>query len=220
MKLLKQMGAAALTAMLSATVSALPYTDEAQWRSAVGNVYALETFDSIAAGSDVNSLAALGLRFDALDDGTQPTVQRYSQTGGTVRSGPNNLLNDRDFDLPGRGAYTMRPINSNDLLFGVGVWNVGGDDQLRMTFYTASGMVLEQVVSSSGTGFFGIVNSAGAARIVIDFVGGNGYAPIDDLQSAVRTTFNPGGNVPLPSMFLLFGLALAGLGWVRRTRAK
>lgn len=203
-------GIALLT--LSGITGATPFTDEAAWRVAVGNVYAFENFDGIATGSDVGQLPSLGILFDPLDDGTQPTVQPYSSTGGLVRSGPNNLLNDRDFSLPARGPYSMRAINPSDLVFGVGLWNVGGDDQLRMSFLDAADNIIEQVVSASGTGFFGIVNSLGATRVEIDFVGGNGYAPVDDLQTAVRATFNPNPNgVPVPAPFVLLILGLGAL---------
>jgi hypothetical protein len=203
---------ALMSPVICGTVHAAGYTDEALWRAAVGNVFAFENFDAMAAGSDVSSLSSLGVRFDPLNDGTQPTVQAYANTGGIVRSGPNNLLNDRDFSLPARGPYVMRAINSTDLLFGVGLWNVGGDDTLRMTFLDAVDNVIETVTSPSAVGFFGIVNAGGADHIKIDFVGGNGYAPVDDLQTAVRQTFN----APEPVTMLLLGLGLVGLAGFRR----
>lgn len=195
---------------------ATAYTDEALWRAAVGGVYALETFDAIATGSDVTSLPALGISFDALNDGTQPTVQPYSSTGGVPKTGPNNLLNDRDFALPARGPYTMRPINAGDFLFGLGLWNVGGDDTLRLSFYDAADSLIEQVTSATSQGFFGIVNAAGAKRAVVDFVGGNGYAPVDDLQTATRPTFN---GVPEPTTAALTLVGLLALGAWRRRRS-
>jgi len=196
--------------------SASSFTDEAAWRASVGGIYALETFDSIAAGSDVTTLPALGIQFGALNDGTQPTVQAYANTGGVVKSAPNNLLNDRDFSLPGRGPYTIFPLNAGTFVFGLGLWNVGGDDTLRLTFYDASNNVIESVDSPSSSGFFGITNSAGASKAVIDFIGGNGYAPVDDLQTATRTTFAAS---PEPGSMVLFasGLIAAGL-WRRRAR--
>ncbi len=194
---------------------ATAFIDEAAWRLAVGGVYAFENFDSIAAGSDVGQLTSLGISFDPLNDATQPTVQNYSQTGGVVRSGAHNLLNDRDFSLPARGPYVMRAINGSDLLFGVGLWNVGGDDTLRMTFRDANNVAIETVISPSATGFFGIVNAGGAASILIDFVGGNGYAPVDDLQTAVRRTFVPTNDVPEPGSV---ALVLAGLGLLAASR--
>lgn len=188
------------------------FTNEALWRASVGGVYALETFDGIGVGSDVLSLPGLGIAFGPLNDGTQPTVQPYSSTGGIVRSGPNNLLNDRDYALPARGPYTIYP-NTGTFLFGLGLWNVGGDDTLRLTFYDASDNVIEQVVSPSSSGFFGITNSAGASKAVVDFVGGNGYAPVDDLQTAARPTFEA---VPEPGSYLLFAGGLGLFALLRR----
>jgi hypothetical protein len=202
--------------MGSAMTQATPFTDETAWRAAVGNVFALENFDSTAGGTDVGTLPVLGIQFDPLNDGTLPTVQPYTFTGGIPRSVPNNLLNDRDNTLPGRGPYSIRTIDPTDLLFGIGLWNVGGDDQLRMTFFDGFDNVIEQVVSASGIGFFGIVNSGGAARVEIDFVGGNGYAPVDDLQTAVRPTFIP---TPEPASVLLLLAGLGALGIRRRIQS-
>ena len=184
--------------------SATAYTDEALWRAAA-ITFAFENFDSRAAGSDVTSLPALGIRFDPLNNGTQPTVQPYSSTGGIVRSSPNNLLNDRDFALPGRGPLSIRPLNAVDFIFGLGMWNVGGDDQLSLSFFfNASGGLIEQVTSASGIGFFGIINAAGASRAQVDFVQGNGFAPVDDFQTATRPNVRcrePANPVPEPETY-------------------
>jgi hypothetical protein len=229
--------AIAAALMLSAAIPqgdarATAFTDEGLWRAAVFNVFALETFDSIAAGSDVTSLPALGVRFDPLNDGTQPTVQPYSSTGGVVKSGPHNLLNDRDFSLPARGPFVLRPIDPADFIFGLGLWNVGGDDTLRLSFFDAGDVLIEEVVSALSSGFFGIVNATGAKRAVVDFTGGNGYTPVDDLQTAARATIDPdvpppppppppGTDVPAPGTLLLLGSGLAALfGASRRAKAK
>lgn len=210
--------AALAAAIPASSLSATAFTDETAWRNAVFNVYGFENFDGIAAGADVNALAPLGLRFLPLNDGTQPTVQRYSQTGGVVKSGPNNILNDRDFALPGRGPINVVPLTPGDFLFGLGMWNVGGDDQLRLTFYDAGGGIIEQVTSAPSFGFFGLVNSAGAVRAEIDFVGGNGYAPTDDWQAAARVTINP-GPIPEPSVWAMLILGFGAIGTSMRSRA-
>jgi len=212
---------AAIALTISSTASATVYTDEAAWRAAVGGVFAVENFDSISTGSDVNSLANLGIAFDPLNDGTQPTVQPYSSTGGVVRSGPNNLLNDRDFRLPGRGPINVRPINSGDFIFALGLWNVGGDDQLQLAFYDATDSLIELVVSAVSSGFFGIVNNDGAKRAEVSFVGGNGYAPTDDWQTATREIFEPGApEVPIPAALPLFLSGLAAGGFLTRRKKK
>ena len=218
----------AASLMLAPSVaSAASFVDETAWRAAVFNVYSLETFDSIAAGSDVNTLPALGLRFLPLNDGTQPTVQPYASTGGQIHSGAHNLLNDRDFSLPARGPINVVPILPGDSIFGLVMWNVGLDDQLRMTFYDEFDAVIEQVTSSPAYGFFGIVNSTGAARAQVDFVGGNEYAPTDDWQTATRVTIDPDpkpGAVPEPAtwamMMLGFGFVGAAMRGLRRRGSK
>lgn len=202
-------------AAIAGAAQATAYTDEAAWRAAVANVYALETWDTAATPvtGDVGAVANLGIRFLPLNDGTLPTVQPYAFTGGVVRSGPNNLLNDRDNTLPGRGPINVVPLNAADFLFGLGMWNVGGDDQLSLTFFDANDVVIETVTSAISSGFFGIVNSSGAVRAQVNFVQGNGYAPTDDWQTAARGTFDPGpGGVPEPGTWalLIAGFGLAG----------
>jgi hypothetical protein len=210
----------AIAALVPSLASATAFTDESAWRAALFNVYGFENFDSLATGSDVNALANLGIKFLPLNDGTQPTVQSYSQTGGQVKSGPNNLLNDRDFTLPGRGPINVTTIDASDFIFGLGLWNVGGDDQLRLTFYDANNNAIETVTSSPAFGFFGIVNAAGAVRAEVDFVGGNGYAPTDDWQAATRRNIIPGA-VPEPATWgmMLFGFAAVGAA-LRRSRKR
>ncbi len=71
-------------------------------------------------------------------------------------------------------------------LFGLGMFNVGGDDQLRLDFFDGNGNLLESVTSAIAIGFFGIVNTTGAALAEVNFVQGNGFAPVDDFQTAAR----------------------------------
>lgn len=216
---------AASLMLAPSAASAAAFVDEAAWRAAVFDVYGLETFDSIAGGSDVTTLPVLGIRFLPLNDGTQPTVQPYASTGGVVKSGPNNILNDRDFSLPARGPINVVPILPGDSIFGLGMWNVGGDDQLRLTFYDEFDAIIEQVTSAPSFGFFGIVNSSGATRAEVDFVGGNQYSPTDDWQTATRVTIDPDpepGAVPEPAvwamMMLGFGFIGARIRGLRRRR--
>jgi hypothetical protein len=202
---------------------ATAYTDEAAWRAAVLDVYALETWDSASTPtfSDVGAMPSLGVRFLPLDDGTLPTVQPYASTGGVVKSGANNLLNDRDYSLPARGPLNIVPLDAGDYFFGLGMWNVGGDDTLVLTFFDEDDNVIESVTSAPSFGFFGLVNTGvGAVRAQVAFAGGNGYAPTDDFQTAVRGTFVPTPGIPEPSTWAMMILGLGAAGaLLRRSRA-
>lgn len=199
---------------------AASYDNENAWREAVLGTYAMETFDTLPIASEVNSLSNLGIKFAPLDDGSQPTVQPYTNTGGIPHSGSNNLLNDSDYSLPARGPFTILPTSSNSLIFGLGLWNVGGDDTLKLSFYNEQNQLLESVISPSASGFFGIVNKQGAYKAVIDFVSGNGYAPIDDLQTAVRSSFIPSVPEPGTSAMFMAGLAVLTARYARRGNRK
>ena len=215
------MGALAGLTATSAHAVTQTFNDEALWRNAVGGVFGFEDFDGIATGTELFTLPNLDISLDPLNDGTQPTVQPYSSTGGVQRSGPNNILNDADFSLPGRGPITIRPIDANDFIFGLGMWNVGGDDTLSLTFYDDAGLEIASVVSAQSSGFFGIVDDTGAKSAVINFVGGNGYAPTDDWQAATRSTFvPPPSTVPLPASMPLVVAGMAALFGLSRRRRK
>lgn len=187
---------------------AVAYTDEASWRAAAQG-YFLETFDAIPAGTSIPSLPALGIKFDALNDGTYPTVQPYTSTGGQNHTNPHNLLNDADFSLPARGPYVMRPIDPTQTIRALGMWNVGGDDRLRLSFYDANDVLIETASSSPSYGFFGVVTPFGAKRAVVDFLEGNEYSPIDDLQTLI---------VPEPQAAVSAAI-LSALAWRRRRTA-
>lgn len=217
------LAALAVSCGVGGAAQATAYTDEAAWRAAVLGVYALETWDTAATPTlgDVGDMASLGVRFLPLDDGTMPTVQPYASTGGVVRSGLNNLLNDRDYSLPARGPLNIVPLTAGDFFFGLGMWNVGGDDTLTLTFFDAADNVIESVTSAPSFGFFGLVNStSGAIRAQVAFAGGNMYSPTDDFQTAVRGTFlpPPDGALPEPSAWALLIAGFGAVGMALRRR--
>jgi hypothetical protein len=173
--------------VVSMPVSATSFTSEALFQAAAG-AFVLEDFEGIAAGTQVTQIVGLGVSFDPLDDDvTFPSVQLRSNTGGSAQSGVNIFLNDIDFALPGRGPMNFRPLNVGDVITAVGYWNTGGDDSTTLTFFDADGVLIETVSSLSGHNFVGIVNLAGASRVEIAPLAGNGYFTIDDLQATTVT---------------------------------
>lgn len=192
-------------------VRATSFSSEALWRAAAPG-FVLETFEGIAAGTQVSSLAGLGVSFDFLNDGvTHPSVQSRVNTGGFAQSGVNVFLNDIDFALPGRGPINIRPLNPGDAIFALGYWNTGGDDTTFLSFFDQNNVLIETVESSQTGGTFnfnGIVNATPAFRVEIAPGSlGNGYFTLDDLQVVV----NQVGQVPEPSSLALFTLSLLGL---------
>ena len=190
-------------------VKATGYTDEAAWRAAVGT-YTFDDFESYADGTQIQNDTILGIQFDLLDDNaTYPSVQNRANTGGpTDLPGTQVLLNDQDFNLPARGPFNFHPINASDAIYGVGLFNVGGDDTLLLSLFDAGGGLIESFVSPQGFGFVGIAVNTPAASARIDEMGGNGYTPIDHLQVSVLPIPEP-TSVVLMSVFL--GISTLGL---------
>ena len=162
------------------------FSAETAWRAAAGAT-TLETFDGIAAGTQLSTFAPLGIRFDTLNDGTTfPSVRSRFNTGGSSHSGTQILLNDNDFALPGRGSIVFRPLTAGQAIFAVGYWNTGGDDTTTLRFFDANNVLIEEVTSGFGSVFNGIVSTVPAFRVEIAAAAGNGFFTIDDLQVRVR----------------------------------
>jgi hypothetical protein len=180
-------------ASLAAHAHATGYNSEAAWRAAVGT-FTLDDFESYAPNTQIQNDVPLGITFDLLNDAvTYPSVQLASQTGGPGPiSGTRVLLNDLDFALPPRGPFKFSPTNPLDQLWGAGVWNVGGDDTIRLAMYDANNQLIEQFDSPAGSGFVGIALSSPAARAEIFGIVGNEYIPVDDLQVSLRRIPEPG----------------------------
>ena len=199
---------AALTAAASA--DAQVFNDLGAFQAAAGAT-ALETFESIPAGTQLDTLPGLGIGFATLnDDVTFPSVQPQGSTGGDVVSGTQVLLNDIDFTLPGLGPIGFAPLAANDGIFAAGFFNTGADDNTTLTLFDADDNVILSGSSSGSPGFIGIVTAAPAARAQINEFGGNGYFTLDDLY--VRTA-------PIPEPATLGSLAaVAVLSLARRGR--
>lgn len=166
---------------------------------AAAGAWVEETFESIAPGTQLSSLAGLGVSFDFLDDGiTYPSVQDKSFTGGHTTSGSHILLNDIDNTLPGRGPINLRPLVPGTWIQAVGYWNTGGDDNTVLRFFDADGLLIEEAMCIQDVVFNGIVTATPAYRVEIGRGSiGNGYFTLDDLQVTA---------VPEPATVCLLGL--------------
>lgn len=185
------------------------FSNENDWRTAVGGVWSQENFEGFAELTGVTTLPSVGLDLDPLQNGGLATVRSAFSVGGDFHTGPNVLLNGPFF--PGNGDATLRATGGG-LIYALGYWNVGGDDRTTLAFHRADGSVIESIDTPSLTSnlaFQGIVSAEGAAYVTIHELSGNQWWSIDDLQVAA----------PAPGAGVLAGVgAFAGIA--RRRRAK
>jgi hypothetical protein len=194
----------ALVIASAAPALAASFSDEPTFRAAAGSL-GLDTFESYAPGTQVHDSLFLGVTFALLNDAaTYPSAQPVGSTGGYSVSGTMNLLNDLDFELPGRGPIGFGPTVAGTAMYAVGYWNTGGDDGTRLSLYDINDVLIEAatVGPEDGPHFVGIVTSTPAYRAEISEFGGNGYFLVDDLQVSLHPAPEPAS------------LALLGIGAV------
>lgn len=76
MKIIKLVVAGFLmTVAVSGPATAISFTNEANFQTAVGGIVPLETFDGFAVGNQVSSLPGLGVTFGTLFPGQFPEVE-------------------------------------------------------------------------------------------------------------------------------------------------
>jgi len=173
--------AATALAVASPVIGTL-YTDRTAWRAAAPG-WMLESFDTIAPGTQVSSLPSLGLTLDVLKDGTHyPSVQTTDGFGGVSVSSPNVLFNAIVPALGGLGLFVIRPAAAGATITALGCFNTGGDDGVVVEFCDAGGAVIEASGAVTVASFVGIVNASGAASVRIVPSGGNGFFSADDLH--------------------------------------
>ncbi|PIV71662.1 MAG: hypothetical protein COW56_13605 [Rhodocyclales bacterium CG17_big_fil_post_rev_8_21_14_2_50_68_7] len=187
------------------------FTNEDDWRAAVGSGFGIETFETYASGTSLTALDSLGIAFGKLtsSDTSFPTVRsQATEAGGLCRSCPMVLVNDDDLAAPGKGAIVILPARSNLTLKGVGYWNSGGSDVTRLTLFDADGAEVAHADSPGTLEFLGIANPARPvvraeiAAIAPPSGSPDFYFTIDDLQIAA---------IPEPHAYALWMAGLAAL---------
>ena len=199
--------AAAVPALVPAVARAASFNSESAWRAAVGT-WNQDNFETYSDPTGLSAIPALGITFDTLTAGVLPTVRSANAVGGSFHTGPGILLNGPQF--PGNGAITIRPV-AGTTLTGLGFWNTGGDDLVKLTFLDVAGAAIESITAPSVAGnlsFIGLTAPAGAAAALLEEAAGNGWFDIDDLQVAT--------SVPEPTGVMLAAMGLAVVGWRRR----
>lgn len=209
----------AAIASIAASAHAASFTSESAWLTAVGAPVAAENFDSLAVGEGVSRLPGLGLDVAVLSASLQvfPTVLSTASVGGFSRSAPHVLGNFAPPAVIPGATINFRPTRGGDGVFAFGYWNVGFDDRTQLSFYTASGALIERILSpavpfpNTNLSFIGIVSQQPAARVEIAGVIGNGQFTIDNLQVRVAP-------VPEPATWLSLAAGLAVLALGHRLR--
>lgn len=198
-----------------AQAALITYSDHTTWSTAAGSITGSEDFNSFVA--DI----ALSATPTALSGGM--SVSSQAAGGWNIDAAP--FSNDFECDLD--GTTRICGSNSNVLTFGFasGISAFGADFSSlndladRTVFDLYNGATL---IGSLGTPqvpgqldqFWGFVGNAGeiVTSIQTRRVGAGDTFGVDNVEIA-------GAAIPEPSIFALFGLGLAGLGWSRRKKA-
>ena len=155
---------------------------------------ALETFDSFATNATISSLPALGIEFDEFPGGGFPIAYNIVACGGVTTTPPQTLVNRTSGCAePGAGDFVFRPIDTNTGIIGVGFYNAGPDDALRLSFFDEMDNLIEQADVGFGPAFVGIVTSSPAARFEVTPIAGNGLIAFDNLEIAIANNTDSSG---------------------------
>ncbi len=184
-------------------------SEEAAWRSAVGT-FALESFESYPDGTAIQSLPALGIRFDELAGGGYPQAYVF----GTTPYGPTHL---------GNFPNGINWVNQwNDIvvyplpgatLTALAYWNGDGQaDTLVARAYDSSDNLLGTIGAFHDT-FAGFISSVPVAKMVFDGITGDGWNHLDGLQTSAVS--GQGGAVPEPPTVLMLLSGALGLACYR-----
>lgn len=208
--------------LLSATAStaqAAPiiYTTEASWLAALGAATVnTENFGSSPLGDLATGTTDIGLfniMINAADIFTE--IADSGVVNGT-REYQGRLCEDPFC------ALTAMSFGFDSPLIGfAGDWASTASGH-RLTMLWGNGVTIEfgdYLTTGSGTGFLGVVDSAGFSQITFgledpDRLNGAEVFQLDNARLAAGTA-----NIPEPATLALLGLGLAGLGAMRRRKA-
>ena len=206
--------------LLSATAStaqAAPiiYTTEASWLAALGAATVnTENFGSSPLGDLAAGTTDIGL-FNITINAADPLTM--IQDSGVV-NGTREYLG-RLCDLSGFCGLTAMSFGFDSPLIGfAGDWvSTTTGDRLTMLVNGAT-IKFSDYLTGVGTGFLGVVDSAGFSQITFGLEGvvtaSAEVFQLDNARLAAGTA-----NIPEPATLALLGLGLAGLGAMRRRKA-
>jgi hypothetical protein len=144
------------------------------------------------------------LRDDSVGDGISAYSATYSQQPVSGTRGVADSVNapggfvEFKFVVPG----TSTPLTVQE----AGIWVLNGDNPSTVTFFDASGTLIQTLTPAAGTTFAGLRASQGIASFRVT---DGDYYLTDNLQFTA---------VPEPGTVVLMGLGLASLAWVRWRR--
>jgi hypothetical protein len=194
---------------------------EVNWQAAAGTTV-LETFDSYAGGTQIQTLTNLGVGFDPIYQGNQyPGI--YIHPVANTPSQPHQLSNMPD-GTP-QGAFQNLDIElyvlSGYTITALGFWNGDPNGPMVLTVYDALNNVLGSVSAATNPDtafgpstltFAGFVSDTPFARIHFEGATGDGWNHFDDVQTNVV--------VPEPAGLLGLGIALLAASSRKRRRRR
>lgn len=202
--------ATAFTTAASAAV--VKYSSEASWQTALGGpgAVALENFEGYLAGTPISSLPGLGVAFDPLAGGGQPSTYLHPvDNTGYGRMHLANFTNNNPTAYP-RNNDIVLTVASGYLITALGFWNGDGQSSIyRADIYDASNNVTPvDFVQALSPTFAGFISDTAITKVVFlgNSANGDGWNHLDGLQTNATV-------VPLPAAawFLLSALGALGL---------
>ena len=174
---------------------------------------ALENFEGYLAGTPISSLPGLGVAFDPLAGGGQPSTYLHPvDNTGYGRMHLANFTNNNPTAYP-RNNDIVLTVASGYLITALGFWNGDGQSSIyRADIYDASNNVTPvDFVQALSPTFAGFISDTAITKVVFlgNSVNGDGWNHLDGLQTNATV-------VPLPAAAWLLLSALGALGLMRR----